>query len=117
MTYAKPSRQECSDCLCGGAGEVLFTDPVTGRPASMLCPACTPEGLALDPIVEDGNEDPHRCPDCGDEGWIHIGGPDSVRCETCSDSGADDANWQVGDITYGGIVTKDQLDAGGEGGT
>jgi len=24
-----------------------------------------------------------RCPDCGDEQWIHIGGPDSVRCPTC----------------------------------
>jgi hypothetical protein len=24
-----------------------------------------------------------RCPDCGGEGWIHIGGPDSVPCATC----------------------------------
>lgn len=39
--------------LCGGTGEVGFDDPVTHRPASVLCPACTPEGMDLDPRVED----------------------------------------------------------------
>ncbi len=47
-----------SDCtLCGGTGEVGYTDPVTRSPASMLCPDCTPEGVDLDPQVEDGYDD------------------------------------------------------------
>ena len=93
----------------------LHTDSIAG-----VCPSCarlndvsdTDDGLVDWPCptilaIDPGGDERHRCPDCGDEGWIHIGGPDSVRCETC----IADHGWQVGDVTYGGIVTKDQAAA------
>lgn len=41
---------------CGGIGQLAFTDPVTERPAAMLCPTCTPEGVDLAPLVEEEAE-------------------------------------------------------------
>lgn len=46
---------ECA--LCGGTGWAPFVDPVTRRSGSMLCPTCTPEGVDLDPQVEDEDDD------------------------------------------------------------
>jgi len=41
------------DCtFCGGRGDIDYEDPVTGWPASMLCPTCTPDGADLEPLVE-----------------------------------------------------------------
>jgi hypothetical protein len=46
-----------SDCdFCGGRGDIDYEDPVTGWPASMLCPTCTPDGADLEPHVERPDE-------------------------------------------------------------
>jgi hypothetical protein len=42
--------------FCGGRGEITFEDPVTGFPASMRCPECTPPGEELHPIVESNDD-------------------------------------------------------------
>lgn len=70
--------------LCGGLGEIGFEDPVTRCPASMLCPSCTPEGVDLDPRVED-----HVCqdPTCTHEAHL----PD--RDDTVWTNVDDDASW------------------------
>jgi hypothetical protein len=47
-----------SECdFCGGLGQIPYEDPATRRPATMLCPQCTPASVDLDPQVEDEFDD------------------------------------------------------------